>query len=277
MLSPMGVSSSYITTAVFISGASEVVPPDDAPLRGTGFVAQMDAPDPDECYLHVVTAGHVVRPLACSFVRLSRRDGSVTSLAIPPTDWVFHPVEDVAAALISLDPSEIALTVIPTSSFVGTAETQFAPGPGDEVFFPGLLGQVPSMGERNVPMLRGGMIGALHQSGIPMRLPDDTVLSVHGHLIDCRSFGGFSGSPCFVRFTSGINVTPRMGLKTPQVSAHLLGIVGGHFDLRASVTLPDQEDKLRVPVAAGVAVIQTSQTILEVLRDEDLEVRRRVT
>ena len=135
MLSPMGVSSSYITTAVFISGASEVVPPDDAPLRGTGFVAQMDAPDPDECYLHVVTAGHVVRPLACSFVRLSRRDGSVTSLAIPPTDWVFHPVEDVAAALISLDPSEIALTVIPTSSFVGTAETQFAPGPGDEVFF----------------------------------------------------------------------------------------------------------------------------------------------
>lgn len=130
---------------------------------------------------------------------------------------MFHPVEDVAASLISLDPSEIALTVIPTSSFVGTAETQFAPGPGDEVFFPGLLGQVPSMGQRNVPMLRGGIIGALHQSEIPMRLPDDTVLSVHGHLIDCRSFGGFSGSPCFVRFTSGINVTPRMGLKTPQV------------------------------------------------------------
>jgi hypothetical protein len=68
-----------------------------------------------------------------------------------------------------------------------------------------------------------------------------------------------------------------MGLKTPQVSAHLLGIVGGHFDLRASVTLPDQEDALRVPVAAGVAVVQTSQTVLEVLRDEDLEARRRVT
>jgi hypothetical protein len=187
MLSRIGVSSSYITTAVFISGALDVVSPDDAPLRGTGFVAQMDASDPDECYLHVVTAAHVVRPLACSFVRLSRHDGGVTSLAIPATDWVFHPVEDVAAALISLDRSESALTVIPISQFCRTAETQFAPGPGDEVFFPGLLGQVPSMGQRNVPMLRGGIIGALHQSGIPMRLPDDTVLSVHGHLIDCRS------------------------------------------------------------------------------------------
>jgi hypothetical protein len=127
----MGVSSSYLTTTVFISGALDVVSPEDAPLRGTGFVAQMDASDPDQCHLYVVTAAHVVRPLACSFVRLSRHEGSVVSLSIPSGDWVFHPVEDVAVAPISLDPSEIALTVIPTNMFVGTAETQFAPGPGE--------------------------------------------------------------------------------------------------------------------------------------------------
>jgi hypothetical protein len=40
--------------------------------------------------------------------------------------------------------------------------------------------------------------------------------------------------------------------------------------LRASVALPEQDDKLRVAVAAGIAVLQTSQTIMEVLEDDEL-------
>ena len=44
-----------------------------------------------------------------------------------------------------------------------------------------------------------------------MRLPDGTVLTMHGHLIDCRSFGGFSGSPCFVEFLSGIGPNASVG------------------------------------------------------------------
>jgi hypothetical protein len=87
---------------------------------------------------------------------------------------------------------------VPAMDFVGSQERRFTPGPGDDVYFAGLLGAVPSMGERGVPMTRGGMIGALYQDGVPIRLPDDTVIHVQGHLIDCRSFGGFSGSPCFV-------------------------------------------------------------------------------
>ncbi len=65
-----------------------------------------------------------------------------------------------------------------------------------------------------------------------------------------------------------------MGLQIPKETALLLGIVGGHFDLQASVALPDQEDKLRVSVTAGIAVLQTSQTVLEVLGDDDLEADR---
>ncbi len=175
----MAISNSYISTAVFIGGALSEDPGADAPLRGTGFVAQMPAPDPDQCFLYVVTAAHVVRSLKRVFVRLSRHDG--TTVDIPVNDWTFHHREDVAVAPIAIDPTEIALTVIPIDIFVGVAETQFAPGPGDQVFFSGLLGDVPSMGRRYVPMLRGGMIGALHQDGIPMRLPDGTVLGVHGH------------------------------------------------------------------------------------------------
>jgi hypothetical protein len=268
----MAISTSYISTAVFIGGSRTDDSAVDAPLRGTGFVAQMEAPDPDQCFLYVITAAHVVRPLARSFVRLSRHDG--TTVDMPLNEWTFHYREDVAVTPIALDPGEIRLTVVPVEMFVGVAETQFAPGPGDEVFFSGLLGDVPSMGQANVPMVRGGMIGALHQDGIPMRVQDGTVLSAHGHLIDCRSFGGFSGSPCFARFVSRIDATPNLGLKVPKETALLLGIVGGHFDLHASVALPDQEDRLRVSVTAGIAVLQTSETILDVLRDDDLEADR---
>jgi len=124
------------------------------------------------------------------------------------------------------------------------------------------------MGAQNIPMVRTGSIGAQYQDGIPMRLSNNTLIRVRGHLIDCRSFGGFSGSPCFVRYISGGGKTDGLEIPYPIESTLLLGMVGGHFDLKTSVTLPDQEDKLNVPVAAGVAVIYPAETIKEVLDDD---------
>jgi hypothetical protein len=270
----MALSQKFINTAVFIAGAKDVGPPSDASLQGTGFIVQMPASDPDKCFLYVVTAAHVVRSFNSTFVRVSRKDGSVMDLHVPRGDWVFHWREDIAVALVTLMPSEVSVTVIPTESFVGVAETQFAPGPGDEVFFAGLLGLVPSMARRNIPMVRGGMIGALGQGDIPVRIPDGTVLNMHGHLIDCRSFGGFSGSPCFVNFLMRIDHTPNVGLAMEKRGALLLGLVSGHFDLRASVALPDETGDLGVPVAAGIAVLSTSQSIYELLMDDDLVAAR---
>jgi hypothetical protein len=122
--------------------------------------------------------------------------------------------------------------------------------------------------------VRSGSIGALYQDGIPIRLPDDTVIHASGHLIDCRSFGGFSGSPCFVRFLSGQGQTERMGLRYPIQSTLLLGMVAGHFDRTASVALPEGEDRLKVPVAAGIAVLSTAETIIETLNEEELVTER---
>lgn len=269
----MAVSELYTRAVVFVSGA---LGPGPADLRGTGFVVSMPTADPDELFLYVVTAAHVVRPMRSTFIRLSRTpDGPITEeLEIPLERWVFHPFEDVAVAPMVVNPEEVILSVVPVDTFVGTAETQFAPGPGDKVIFVGLLGLVPSMGDRNVPMVRTGSIGALHQDQLPVRLPDGTVLSMHGHLIDCRSFGGFSGSPCFVEFLSRVDPTPRLGLATPRTSTLLLGLVSGHFDIHAAVALPGNEEELRVPVAAGIAVIQPAETIMEVLNDDELVASR---
>ena len=266
----MALSEIHRRTVMLISGSLDAAANSEAALRGTGFAVGVPTVDPNQVWPYVVTAAHVVRPCRTTFIRMTQTGGSTVDLEIPKSRWVFHPREDVAVAPFEADPDEVRLSVVATPDFVGSTKTQFAVAPGDEVLFAGLLGLVPSMGARNIPMVRSGAVGALHQDGIPMRLQDDTLVSVHGHLIDCRSFGGFSGSPCFVRFTSGINITPRLGLKTPINSTLLLGLVGGHFDLHASVTLPEQEDGIDVPVAAGIAVVLPSETIMEVLQDEDL-------
>lgn len=130
------------------------------------------------------------------------------------------------------------------------------------------------MGEQNIPMVRTGSVGALYQDNIPMRLPDETLLKVHGHLIDCQSFGGFSGSPCFVRYLSGSEEYGEMKFVVPVESTLLLGMVGGHFDLQASVGLPEGTGNLKVPVAAGVAVVYPAEAIREVLDVEELAKER---
>lgn len=267
----MALGRQYSKSVVFILGAREG---GQAALRGTGFIVGFPSEaDPDQGHAYVVTAAHVVRPLATSLVRMTSADGSIVDRAVDP--WVFHETEDIAVTRLPGPYRDFDFVAIPPKEFVGAEELQWSPQPGAEVFVTGLLGRVPSMGEHNVPMVRTGAIGAMYQDGIPLCLGEKTFIDVHGHLIDCQSFGGFSGSPCFVRYISARGETERMGLAYPIQSTLLLGMVGGHFDLSASVTLPDQEGKLNVPVAAGIAVIYTAEMIRELLDAEPFPAERR--
>jgi hypothetical protein len=269
----MALGAKYYKSAVFITGTRETgQPADKATLRGTGFAVAVPAADPKFGFFYIVTAAHVVRPLGSTFVKLTKQDKSIVDVSI--SEWTFHPTEDIAVAEFPDPVTDYYFSFVSVDDFLGAGELEWKPGPGSEVYFAGLLGQVPSMGTGNVPMVRSGTIGALDQSGIPMRLPDDTVIKVNGHLIDCRSFGGFSGSPCFVRFISATGKTEKMGLQYPIESTLLLGMVGGHFDLRASVTMPDQESGIKVPVAAGVAVIYPAEMIKETLEQEPFVAER---
>lgn len=61
-----------------------------------------------------------------------------------------------------------------------------------------------------------------------------------------------------------------MGLTFPETHSILLGMVGGHFDHRTSVLLPDQSGKLSIPTSAGVGVVYPVEIIRETLDSEDL-------
>jgi hypothetical protein len=267
----MALGKQYSKSVVFIAGRGQDQV--EARLRGTGFLAGFRSTvNPNQGRVYVVTAAHVVRPMDATYVRLNTSDGSVAECEID--EWIFHPIEDIAVARMPVPYSDFDFYAVDASEFAGTAEVEKSFQPGADVYVAGLLGQVPSMGAQNMPMVRSGSVGALDQEGIPMRLPDETLIKARGHLIDCQSFGGFSGSPCFVRYISGKGETEHLGLTYPVESTLLLGMVGGHFDLKASVSMPDQQGNLEVPVAAGVAVVYSAESIREVL-DEDLFVAER--
>jgi hypothetical protein len=194
---------------------------------------------------------------------------SVVDVSVP--HWHRHWNADIAVAFLAEADDQWAIGVVSTDDFVDVS--QHAPALGEPVFFAGLLGQVESMGERHVPMLRGGIIGALNQADIPVLEPGGTLRALNGHLIDCQSFGGFSGSPCFVRMLRPGEPTPRLNLPTTVSDSRLLGIVGGHVDHRASVEIAGEQHA--VPSSDGVAVVYPCEQLRELLDEDDVVAARR--
>jgi hypothetical protein len=243
-------------------------------------------------HAYLVTAAHVVEGRE-TFVRVPLVDGGVRDLDVP--DWISHGKHDVAVAPIEITEDMYAPR---------TAIDQFIDDPhwmaddvmhplelGDIVYFIGLLGRIPEMVERNVPIVRAGTLGAMWQEQVPVRRsPVDELKYITAHLIDCRSFGGFSGSPCYIQQSrAGIveGDDGRPGVTTKFATA-LLGLIGGHFDdwtstrMRNVVTddAADDDasdnsfyavsDDVKAPVSTGVGYVIPAEYIRATLMRQEL-------
>jgi hypothetical protein len=132
------------------------------------------------------------------------------------------------------------------------------------------------MTDANIPMVRAGIIGRLWQDRLPVRRhPEDETKYITAHLIDCRSFAGFSGSPCFVQQAIGY-----------QARTGLLGLMGGHFDdwmgarERTGLSADGKDkwtvsDDLEAPVSTGVGYVIPVEFISETLMLPELVDDRR--
>jgi hypothetical protein len=56
-------------------------------------------------------------------------------------------------------------------------------------------------------------------------------------------------------------------LRYPESHLILLGMLGGHFDHRTSVNLPDGSGKLSVPTSAGVGVVYPAEVLRETIEE----------
>jgi S1-C subfamily serine protease len=252
---------------------------------GTCFIVSVPAEAKDRAFVYIVTAWHVVEGEAETWVRMRGLDGTTADVTVG--DWVPHPTADVAIAQVSvpLHQYEVVWAHVPEATFADKGERQ--PLLGERVYFIGLLAQIESMASTAVPIVRSGTVGRLNQIGIPVKQKDETTKYVDGHLIDCRSHQGFSGSPCFIQRDAVrmANLAPDGSVQPDSYfdvgdDTRLIGMVVGHFDDMVDAKLAEDDSidsGIRSPINTGIGVILPCERIREVLDLEEFVERRKAT
>jgi hypothetical protein len=174
---------------------------------GTGFIVIVpnEANGPGrlpQYHAYVVTVGHVIDNSPKSgAMRLRTRDGH-TVHDYPLGTWEIATDDDVAAQECdfgNLDPP-VEFNAYRLDEAIDKQPLDVRSG--EQCYFVGLLGQVPKMHDTMMPMVRSAALGAYMQEGVPIKLTPTRTITAH--LIDGRSLGGFSGSPCFVQITAWV-------------------------------------------------------------------------
>jgi|SRR5579862_1389539 len=266
---------SYVKGVVFIGRDRPGKP---SRISATGFLVTVDTPVMAHPY--VVTAAHAVEGSDQTFVQLADNEG-VYNMNVP--EWIVHGKHDVAVAPIEID-SDDDVVFTGLDQFIDEPDAlgdRFGPIElGDPVYFLGLLGKIPAMVQDNIPIVRTGFLGALWQEDVPVkRTPHDETKFITAHLIDCRSFAGFSGSPCYLqkeRVSVHPGNPPTIGMEWRTL---LFGLIGGHFDdwtgtQRADVIGEENtysvSDDILAPVSTGVGYVIPAEYIRETLMREEL-------
>lgn len=160
---------------------------------GTGFVLAVPSETiPGQHWYYVLTARHVIDDQ--TRVEIQTHIPYAPGMVYDPvtlSGWRY-PTEgvDLAIAPLDLDPEETRGHVIEGLA----AEDKlfppaYVPRLGAVVHYVGYLEPLDRM------MLRTGTVGALEQTGVRHSDPE---YDYECHLVDCRSYGGFSGSPVFM-------------------------------------------------------------------------------
>lgn len=263
-----------IRKCVLFVGLSEMPEPE---YRGTGFIVTVPGTQ-NNTFAFMVTARHVAEHLQGKefHIRVNKRDGTAVALRGRPDDpWWFHPTDrkHVDAAVTLFAPSQLAqldIEHIPFNMFInhGTLEVQNI-GVGDEVFIPGLFTKVTGA-SRNIPIVRTGTIAMIPGEQIPFG--DDFI---DAYLIECRSIGGLSGSPVFVRQTVVMETSSSpmvmVGRKPDGIMhgvggrIYLLGSIIGHWDVPEGFS-PTQAEAVNM----GIAPVVPAPRILEIIFQSEL-------
>jgi hypothetical protein len=271
----------YLLAVTFIVAERETENGERRPTPiGTGFVVSFPSVEvPGLRFEYVVTASHVVQAETETWARFRKRPPQAGVHDLPIHGWVDHPKADVSLApLRGHGPPGLHLKHIPANMFLGPGTKPIGAFPGERVYFLGLL-PFGSLGDQNVPMVRSGTLGAWGVEDVLIG-PDQNRRRVTAHLIDCRSYAGFSGSPCFIQAdvqTPAVydGITARM-----QHETYLVGLVNGHFDLwgktRSIGDLPIEDGSIEAQVNSGVGVVTPVHMINETYDMEELAEARQL-
>lgn len=235
---------------------------------GTGFCIQVPSESVEGgWYPYVVTAHHVIdaqTKVWLAFPDPYNPGGLYPLIETDGPDWI-HPVEGLDLAVLPF--------VRPDSYFINSllAGMHLLPHLPADAMLAAPFHYVGLLEPLNRAMARSGTLGAVYESGI--RHPDG--YEYQAHLGDCRSYGGFSGSPCFLELA-----LPGLEEVEPPVEAPpALGPVGRmkYLHLLCGMVTWHLERAVQQPEASvfGVVAILTSDEIWRALMSDDLAEDRR--
>jgi hypothetical protein len=175
---------------------------------GTGFLVTVQSETvPEARYGYLATAAHVLDGAGKIEVQVPNMYNGSLSDPFEVTGWtVPKPEMDLAVAYTPPDVGRWAAGY-PIERTVPAGELR-GPTLGASIYYIGILTPLDRV------MVRSGTIGALDQTGVSHIDSYDYTC----HLVDCRSYGGFSGSPCFLE-------TQYPGLTDTPLPKELQGIV----------------------------------------------------
>jgi hypothetical protein len=251
------------------------LPTDEFSPQGTAFfMARLIPGVPDEAFVSVVTAKHVISGMEEAgydkvYLRLNFKDGNAYLVESDFKDWQSHPDEsevDVAVLpFFDWHENEYDHLIIHPTLFYNSARITI--GTGDEVFLPGLF--VNHYGRnRNIPIVRVGNIAAM---------PEEKVLTKAGlidaYLVEARSIGGLSGSPVFVHLGYWRNIDGTlMQHKGPHGGYHLVGLMHGHYKVKDVKPLPAITSPVlkKEYINMGIAIVVPLSKIMEVVEQPNI-------
>lgn len=270
----MSLDAKFINTVVFVYEDRDA---GRTPI-GSAFMIAV-AHDGGFAY-YAVTARHVVEHQRPTWLRLRRLWPVPETSDNPPlaedplvAEWLPHPTADVAVAAVDWDDLATGNTNWIFDEVFADRWSHKPNAPiaaGDTAFLIGLLSDVHAMVEHNIPMVRGGTVGAMYQSNIPVRQANMRRIEPRAHLIDVHSRSGFSGAPCII-------AKPSVDVGSAAIFFHfsLIGVVIGHFESYADVVSRHGDDEnyetdFRVQDNQGVAVVTPIEAVRELLDSEEL-------
>lgn len=259
----MSLDPTMAYTAVRIIGSvaapGTVIGEKRAPV-GTGFLATLESESLDGVrYGYVLTAHHVLWSQNRIEVQATAPSGELYP-PLPIDDWR-QPLPDLDLAIAPFHAGNTSGLVYQALDMKRQALPPGKwPGLGSKVYYIGIL--VPL----NRAMARTGNIGAVNQHGIEHDGGYDYV----AHLVDCRSYNGFSGSPFFVELLHPtLTPKPTEGTPGPVGEMHYTAMFCGMLTQH----LANQQSQFASQY--GVGTMLRSDEIWEALMSDDMREERR--
>jgi hypothetical protein len=232
---------------------------------GTGFLLSIISEVHDDFrFGYVVTAHHVLNEQTKVEVQMSDPFGNGALYEPVQVDDWRQPISDLDLAIAPLPPWTRALSTLEFETNLMDT-TMLDLSLGVLIHYIGILAPLDRV------MVRTGALGASHQWGIK----HDGDYDYPAHLVDCRSYGGFSGSPCFVNLSYAAlepgGVVPHLpppGEMPPLGRLYHVSVLCGMFTEHLTEKLPGFISRY------GVGVMLRVDEIKEAIMSDELRRQR---